>query len=99
MEAHGRDGAADNGACPARRRGNAAHRRAGRDETSGPKRPNVVLAAPMMVIVRRRVVPVRRIAASSRCLVAPDGGADPAHGTKGPGLGVHGRASATDNAG
>jgi hypothetical protein len=84
MHVHGRVGAADNGACPARHRGDRAHGRAGRDVTSGPKQAKVAVAGRTMVMVRRRVVPVRRRTASSGCMVAAAQRADPANGANGP---------------
>jgi hypothetical protein len=85
MQAHGRVGATDNGACPARHRGNAAHGRGGWDETSGPNGAKVAVARRNMVPVRRMVALVRRRTARSRCMVAPARRMDAANEAKGPG--------------
>ena len=85
MQAHGRVGRTDDGAYPARHRGDATHGRAGRDVKSGPKQAKVAAIRTEMAIVRRRVALMRRRTASSGCMVAPARRIDAAIGTKCPG--------------
>ena len=85
MQAYSRVGATDNGACPARHRGDRAHGRAGREQRSGPKQAKVAASGRRMVLARRRVALVRRRTASSRCMVAPARRVDAANDAKCPG--------------
>jgi hypothetical protein len=85
MQAYSRVGATDNGACPARHRGDRAHGRAGREQRSGPKQEKVAASGRRMVLARRRVALVRRRTASSRCMVAPARRVDAANDAKCPG--------------
>jgi hypothetical protein len=85
MQAYGRVGATDDGAHPARHRGDATHGRDGRDQRSGSKQAKVALSGRKMVPIRQRVALVRRRTAPSRCMVAPARRIDAAMGNKCPG--------------
>jgi hypothetical protein len=99
MQAHGRVGATDDGAHPARHRGDATHGRDGRDQRSGSKQAKVALSG-------RKMVPSG--GESRWCDGGPrhpdawsrrhDGSTRPL-GPNVPGMQVHGRGGATNDGG